>query len=71
MKCPFSHFSEVFTSSNKVRLKKYRKYPILKISKISDIFDLKNIAGTYRANPDTLRIVHILLQQQWESFQHE
>ena len=43
MKCLFSHLSEVFTSSNKVMLKKYGKYPILKIPKISDIFKLKNI----------------------------
>ena len=37
------HFSEVFTSSNKVMSKKYGKYPIFKISKISDIFELENI----------------------------
>jgi len=43
LKCLFSHFSEVFTSSNKIMLKKYGKYPILKISKISDIFELENI----------------------------
>jgi len=36
-------FNEVFTSNNKVMLKKHGKYPILKISKISDIFELENI----------------------------
>jgi len=43
LKCLFSHFSEVFTSSNKVMLKKYGKHPISKISKISDIFKLENV----------------------------
>ena len=43
MKCLSLHFSEVFTSSSKVMLKKYGKYLILKISKISDIFELENI----------------------------
>jgi len=52
------HFSDVFTSHNKVMLKKYGKYPILKISKISDIFEfdkyriyITDIANINRANP--------------------
>jgi len=50
LKCLFLHFSEVFTSSNEVMLKKYGKYPILKISKISYIFELLDIYPIYIAD---------------------